>query len=46
MNFCVDHCREFSVNLLSHRIKRLEDLWFKSLSCGDLLNASTRCSVK
>jgi hypothetical protein len=35
----------FPVMLLSHRIKRLEDLWFKSLFHGDFLNALSRCSV-
>jgi hypothetical protein len=31
---------------LSHRIKRLEVSWFKSLFRGGFLNAPTRCSVK
>jgi hypothetical protein len=31
---------------LSHRIKRLEDSWFKLFSLGGFLNVSTRCSVK
>jgi hypothetical protein len=31
---------------LSHRIKRLEDLWFKSLFNCDFLNVPTSCSVK
>jgi hypothetical protein len=32
--------------VLSHRIKRLKDLWFKLLSRGNFLNTPTRCSVK
>jgi hypothetical protein len=43
--FCVNRCREKLVLLSSHRIKRLEDSWFKLLSHGDFLNASTRCSL-
>jgi hypothetical protein len=38
--------REILVYLLSHRIKRLEDSWFKLFFHGDFLNTSTRCSVK
>jgi hypothetical protein len=34
------------VLFLGHRIKRLEGLWFKSLSRGDFPNAATKCSVK
>jgi hypothetical protein len=34
------------VILLSHRIKRLEVSWFKSLSHGGFSNAPTRCLVK
>jgi hypothetical protein len=33
-------------SLLSRRIKRLEDSWFKSLTCGDFSNVATSCSVK
>jgi hypothetical protein len=43
--FCVNRCREKLVLLSSHRIKRLENSWFKLLSHGDFLNASTRCSL-
>jgi hypothetical protein len=42
----MDVCRWFPVLLLSHRIKRPEDLWFKSYFHGDFPNSSTRCSVK
>jgi hypothetical protein len=31
---------------LSHRIKRLEDSWFKLFSLGGFLNTPTSCSVK
>jgi hypothetical protein len=43
---CVNHCRWFPVWFLSCQIKRLEDLWFKLLSCGDFLKMSSRSSVK
>jgi hypothetical protein len=33
-------------SFLSHRIKKLEDLWFKLLFYGDFLNVATRCSMK
>jgi hypothetical protein len=39
-------CRWSPVLFLSHRIKRLEDSWFKSHSHGGFPNTSTRCSVK
>jgi hypothetical protein len=32
--------------LLSHRIKRLEESWFKSFFHGGFLNMPTSCSVK
>jgi hypothetical protein len=32
--------------VLSHWIKRLEDLWIKLLSHGGFSNKSTRCLVK
>jgi hypothetical protein len=37
LRFClsVSSCRWILVSLLSHRIKKLEDSWFKSLSHGD-----------
>jgi hypothetical protein len=36
----------FPVLISSHRIKRLEDSWFKSFSHGNFLNASIRCLMK
>jgi hypothetical protein len=36
----VNYCREKPIYLLSHRIKRLEVLWFKSLFRCGFLNAS------
>jgi hypothetical protein len=42
----VDYCRKKLILLLSHRIKRIDDSWFKSFFYGDFSNASTRCSVK
>jgi hypothetical protein len=43
---CVTRCKENPVVFSSHWIKRLEDSWFKLLSCGDFSNAPTKCSVK
>jgi hypothetical protein len=48
--FCEVSCellqKLFAVLISSHRTKRLEDSWFKSLSCGNFPNTPTRCSVK
>jgi hypothetical protein len=44
--FCVDRCREMPIKFLSHRIKRLEDSWFKLLFCDDFSNTSIKCLVK
>jgi hypothetical protein len=37
---------EDPVLFLNRRIKRFEDSWSKSLSCGHFLNMPTKCSMK
>jgi hypothetical protein len=43
---CVDCLQLYLVSFLSYRIKRFEDLWFKSFSCSNFSNAFTKDSVK
>jgi hypothetical protein len=46
LDFCMDCCKKKSILLLSHRIKRIEDSWFKLFFYGDFSNALISCSVK
>jgi hypothetical protein len=44
--FAVNCCRVKSVNLLSHRIESLENLWSQLFSGGSFSNTPSKCSVK